>query len=456
MESQIYSLQGRLILRNFQLECFCSVNNKTLSIRIPNFEKSNVLPGDVVLIHLNPINQWIFENGDSLRSIPFVTLKQYFNQHCFHRLMKNFNIVTSTIDLIELINNRIKTDVEIIPTGEIDMIVQKKEYTNIRGYVRNGYFLPEQNESLFAVKSIVPNADGLVTGRINRNDDQIFFIIENVVKDIEKIQKLQHQITKKLELLQPVDKRHLISITIDNEDSRLLDDALSFQMIDDNCAEIGIHCANYVTKIDAEELENFKIKEKLTEYEGKDYGLHLGECEAFSLFIQIDKNTNKVTSLKTGASIIDIKATFSFESFSKTVQARRLCENRIKSDMNPILLTYSCISMVNWLKHIKVIMDTGKYSFDSGSSVIANTGRWISLIAGKSLKKKYNHLALLKINNKKEEVATFRSPLRKPRDRFVIRQLVALSIDMDNEEMIYYVGGCSSEYEFNQLNIQLL
>ena len=94
MAQENLSLQGKIQLNHFQLECICSVNNKTLSIQIPNIKRSNVLPGDIVLIHLNPINQWILQNKQPLTGIPFLKFKQYFNPQCLHSLMKNFNIVT--------------------------------------------------------------------------------------------------------------------------------------------------------------------------------------------------------------------------------------------------------------------------------------------------------------------------------------------------------------------------
>ena len=69
-----------------------------------------------------------------------------------------------------------------------------------------------------------------------------------------------------------------------------------------------------------------------------------------------------------------------------------------------------------------------------------------------SIVKEYGELAILKETNEntKEYRATFRSPLRKIRDCFTIRQMVALSVKMTKQEMMYFVNGYLSEDNFKQ------
>ena len=205
-----------------------------------------------------------------------------------------------------------------------------------------------------------------------------------------------------------------------------------------------------MTKIDPETMKQ-SLNQNETVCNPRHYGFKLGNCESFSLFVKVDIETKRVVELRTGASIVDIKAMFSFESFTKTVTTGMIYENRVSENVDLNKLVSTCIYMVEYMKYFGIYQNK---SNDIGSDLIEQTGSWIGRIAAISLKKKYKENALIKVNKEGQECATFRSPLRKIRDGFVIRQLVALSIEMNDEEMMYYVGGCLNENEFKEMNMK--
>jgi hypothetical protein len=263
---------------------------------------------------------------------------------------------------------------------------------------------------------------------------------------------LKEKINEKLEATKPVDHTELITFTIDNANTKLRDDALSFRVVDEKHIEIGVHCGNYVTKIDPEKMKTIGTND--TEYNASDYGFKLGPCESFSLFVEFDVENKKITSIETGPSLVDVKATFSFESFTHTVTTGRLYEKRVSDNVEHTELISNCILMIQRLRYLGICSEYVKYNI--GNDLINDIGNWIGRIVAIKLKDMYNENALISKNKYGQEVATFRSPLRKIRDRYVIRQLVALSVNMNDEEMMYYVGGCLNENEFRNLNVKLM
>ena len=396
--TQIYSIYGKIHSNHSQYECICQIENQTYTIRIPTSQRKNCLPGDEVYIILNPLNQWILNNGESLENSSFVQIRDYFNLQYYKMVMNNFKEVKNTLELLELINQILPSINMIIPTGEVYSI----EKRNIQQQINN-----------------------------------------------EKYKEMK----TKLESTEPVDHTDLFTITIDDSQCAMRDDAISFRTIDNQYVEIGIHCANYVTKIDpkSNEMNKLRKQEILDTFHGNKYGLELGRCETFSLFIVFDIHTKQIVELRTGPSILDIKATFSFDSFTNTVRTRQLYESRINTSIEINELISSCIYMVEWMKYLEIYTEN---ETNIGNSLINQIGQWVSGIAGRSLKDKYGELALIS-GNEGNEKATFRSPLRKRRDRFVIRQLVASSVNMTNEEMMLYVNCCLNEEIFQQFNQSL-
>ena len=127
-------------------------------------------------------------------------------------------------------------------------------------------------------------------------------------------------------------------------------------------------------------------------------------------------------------------------------------ENNVNRDINEITIVMQCQSMMNCFKHIEYISEDDNPMPDilenEGSLLIHNIGVIVSEYVGEKLYEGYGYLALVSTKPNGKHSATFRSPLRKIKDCFVIRQMVALSLDMTKEEMMYYVNGSKSEEEF--------
>ena len=168
--TQIYLLQGQLFTTsNNTVFCNCQYNNKTLCIHIQHHQNT-FNTGDIVTILLNPVNQWILQNRESLMNKSSEEIKHYFNPQCFRYVENNCSIVDSTLELIELINNRIQCKNMIMPTANVYQIIQRNQ-----------------------------------NSKLNENESYQQEIIS------ENISKMKNQIQSKLELAKPVNHSELHS-----------------------------------------------------------------------------------------------------------------------------------------------------------------------------------------------------------------------------------------------------
>ena len=265
-DQNIHLLTGEIQYNTFkdQLECISHFqNNPSITTTIPFESRNNSLPGDLVEIFFNPVKQWIFENGEKVESQSFNEIKNYFPKELWKYVMHNYTNVFSTLEMIWLINGRIQCENMIIPTGDVFDIVKKKQFINVKGFVNDGKFFPN-DKGLMPMKSTIANVDGDVIGMIDRRGCENIFKFQRELKITkyecdQKAKQLKQQVMKKLQKAKPVDKSHLFTITIDDEMCRMRDDAISFRIHENNdyagCVDICVHCANYVTKLEPESPE---------------------------------------------------------------------------------------------------------------------------------------------------------------------------------------------------------
>ena len=168
------------------------------------------------------------------------------------------------------------------------------------------------------------------------------------------------------------------------------------------------------------------------------YGLQVGKvCLTFSMFFCIDIVKNKISKITGGTSKIIVKGQFTFNSFHNTVTNGRLEETRIAKGVDKSEMMKNIMEMYHYFIICNFLFGNEK---NIGDAIILQLGEYYSETVAKQLKKTYGGLAIIeKMKNK--YISTFRSPLRKARDVFVLRQIYAMFSGLDNYEMMYYVCG---------------
>lgn len=278
------------------------------------------------------------------------------------------------------------------------------------------------------------------------------------------------------------DYSKMMSFTVDNDLEHIKDDALSFRILTDGRYEIGLHCADPISHIHPESSELKQLIEKffdkvynenntnendeMIEKMKNEHKLKLGKCNVFSFLVRlkiVERNnvkTVEINEIKTGRTTIEIKATFTFESFTEMIKKEEFPQENVRAyqELDKTTLIRTCVSFFNLAKSMKLIkpQSYNPKCPNDGSVLVKEIGKYVARIVGNKLDCKYGDLALIfkgdemkemNINSGKEVLMTekknapFRSPLRRIGNCFVIRQIIAMVLGMEENEMIYYVTG---------------
>ena len=249
-----------------------------------------------------------------------------------------------------------------------------------------------------------------------------------------------------------------LSFTIDNKSTRMRDDAISYKKLKKNIIEIGIHCSDFILDLDPDPTQLQSLTsmtgEQLTgNYRSKQ--LKLGRQNVFSVFIKINKSTNDIEDIYIHRSIIDIKALFTFESFSEMIEIGKIPKSvRLSENADPSQLVDNSRNLVNLMKEMNLIKPIIKENYTIGQLLVSQLGNYFDKILANKLISKYGEeLALVKqkYDYMNEYISPFRSPLRKVSCCFIIRQLIAWKQQLSHEKMMYYVFGTTNKNEFNIL-----
>ncbi|GAB1222834.1 hypothetical protein ENUP19_0121G0195 [Entamoeba nuttalli] len=466
---------------NEYLYCVINFVGENHEVLIPYQQRNSSLPGDEVSVALQPIKYWKIKGKDE-DSFEMEYSQLFFKESKYNKMVEiNYNEINSLNELIELILNRKEYNGYVLqPTCEVIYIEKYEKYNDITGYIENGIFWPDDN-GIYSLHSNQEFERCHVIGDIDREKNRFIFkrVINNdnyydgskksqLVKqnnfqqqiDFDKIsiaQNVSQKINQLIKKQQYNDYSSLMTITIDSSNTQMWDDAIHIEMIDTNTVSLGIHCANYIIEMQPSSIELKQIGRKLFQRERQKivsktkvnkYVFDTNKkCKAFSIILQYNLNTHSVERVYGGTTHITIKAHFTFDSFTNSINCNTLMDERIIKTVNQDHLFANMIYLSDFVKenfHYHEHKGNG-----IGETIIKQYGRFFSEKIGELLHEKYGNLAIIK-RDKNVFVASFRSPLRKPKDVFVIRQIYSAILNLSKEEMVYYVCG-GDEKTFKEL-----
>ncbi|KAL7719539.1 RNB domain-containing protein [Entamoeba marina] len=226
-----------------------------------------------------------------------------------------------------------------------------------------------------------------------------------------------------------VDLTYLTIFTLDSPQAKMLDDAISIKKEGD-IITFGIHCIDYCDQTIFSHL-NATGKERK-----RQIGLGLDRKRpAFSIFVSYNSRSREYTNISYGKTYILIKAQLTSNDYQNIIKCRNIeqtnsiLNGKLSNETTAEEIHECCLLLSELMPHIN-----GRKRGD----VICVLGRYISKLIANFLISTYGEYAIYVVKNG-ENVSTFRSPLRKPRDVLVLKQIEAARNGFSVEEMTFYV-----------------
>ncbi|KAL7720502.1 RNB domain-containing protein [Entamoeba marina] len=463
---------------NNQYYCHLEFSSTTIDILIYPLEIGNAIHGDLVFVELYDLPYWRLFNINS---------KELVKHPIPHELFKPF-FQTQPQNLLQCLEIMQPYDQHIlIPVGKVIGIECVGSLGEITGYVEENVFFPDNHSLPILCCDDEKLKFHRVKGTIDREKNS--FIVTSIINKIEYEQEVlmddsetiyfasapislhntpnitMNQLTYENGQQSSLrfDFRNRRTITIDRSGTRVRDDAIHIEVLNEKTIEIGVHCIDFTGKISDEMFLNaWKQNTNPQMHTLPDSILHqlslnVGrESEAFTIIFDIDVTNGEISNVRFGKTIISIKTNLTFDQFDQVrlndVTTASNILNREKISLINIDLN-KLITDIRYFEHItiKYLKEFGKKTGrksekynGSGDNVIQMFGEFINEFMGEQLFRTYHEYALL-IPFYKKHITSFRSPFRKFFDICVIRQIEAMACGYDVYSMAKFVCGGEPE-----------
>ncbi|KAL7718476.1 RNB domain-containing protein [Entamoeba marina] len=226
------------------------------------------------------------------------------------------------------------------------------------------------------------------------------------------------------------DYTDLTIFTVDDSQAKMLDDAISIEKEGDIII-FGIHCIDYGDQTLFSHLNTEGRQNKIQ------IGLGLDRKRpAFSIFVSYNSRSHEYVYTSYGKTYILIKAQLTFDDYNDIIkrknidQTNSILNGKLSKETTAEEIHNCCLLFSELMLHLNEKED---------ADVIYVLGDYISRLMANFLISTYGEKYALYTIKNGSNVSTFRSPLRKPRDVLVLKQIEAARKGFGIEEMTFFV-----------------